>query len=285
MATIGFVTCAAYPEVTTDDQIVAAALRRRGHDVIAVPWNGDWQRATEADLLLLRSAWDVWRDESTYHGYQAWFDRIEAEGIALWNPPSVARWSLDKRYIMGLPVEGVHVPESIEVKAGDLVEAMAGRGWSEAVFKPAVGGSGDGVELIDRTRATELDRDGLPLDWTPWMLQEFVPEIRTRGETSIVVIDGEVTHAVRKLPQGSEYRSNSRYGAQVTTVDPGQLPLEHVAAVLAVAPRPLLYARIDLVIGERTSLIEFEGVDPSLAFATAPEAADRLAAAVEARLP
>ncbi|MEM9564412.1 MAG: hypothetical protein AAGA93_17450 [Actinomycetota bacterium] len=284
MATIGLVTCLAYPEVTADDQVLAAALERRGHRAIAVPWNDNDAAGTAVDLLLLRSAWDVWKDDVIHKRYLAWLDGIEDEGPPLWNPPATARWSLDKRYVIGLSAGAVRVPTTIEVQAGQLESTMADQRWTEAVLKPAVGGSGDGVELIDRVRARELDESGLVPAWTPWMLQEFVPGIRSAGETSIIVIDGEVTHAVTKRPKPGEYRSNSAYGVTVTSVDVDDLPMEEVDAVLSAAPQPLLYARIDLVIGDQVSLIEVETVDPALWFSTAPGAADRLAAAVEARL-
>ncbi len=285
MATIGLVTCLAYPEVTADDRLLVAALERRGHGAVAVPWNGARRAAVDADLLLLRSAWDVWRDEVTHRRYLSWLDWVEAEGIELWNPPSTARWSLDKRYVVGLAAGSVRVPRTVEVTAGQLAKTMADVGWSEAVLKPAVGGSGDGVELIDGARARQLDETGLTPAWTPWMVQEFVPEIRSRGETSIAVIDGEVSHAVQKRPGPGEYRSNSAFGVTVTRIEADRLPMPEVEALLSVAPRPLLYARIDLVIGDEISLIEIETVDPALWFSTSVEAADRLAAAVEARLP
>lgn len=284
MATIGLVTCMAYPEVTTDDQVLVKALEHRGHDAIAVPWNGAQRAVDEVDLLLLRSAWDVWGDEATYHRYLAWLDRIEIEGPPLWNPPSTARWCLDKRYVIGLSAGSVRVPVTVEVRAGELAETMRRHGWDEAVLKPATGGSGDGVELVDPSRAEELDRSGLGSAWTPWLLQEFVPAIRTHGETSITVIDGEVTHAVRKQPQGGEYRTNSSFGALASPVAVDRLPRHDVEALLAAGPQPLLYARIDVVIGYEVSLIEFETVDPALWFSMSTEAAERLAAAAEARL-
>ncbi|MEM7271993.1 MAG: hypothetical protein AAF547_02830 [Actinomycetota bacterium] len=285
MATIGLVTCLAYPDVTADDQALVAALERRGHRAIAVPWNGERRAAAEVDLLLLRSAWDVWRDETIYRRYLSWLDWVEADGPMLWNPPSTARWSLDKRYVIGLSADSVRIPETVEVVAGELAETMDERRWHQAILKPAVGGSGDGVTLIDHDRARAIDQCGLASTWTPWMLQEFVPEIGSHGETSITVIDGEVTHAVRKLPKSGEYRSHRAYGATATPVAIDQLPMSEVTALLAAVPQPLLYARIDLVIADEVSLIEVEIVDPALWFSISAEAADRLAAAAVTRLP
>ncbi|MEM7326344.1 MAG: hypothetical protein AAF531_24880, partial [Actinomycetota bacterium] len=213
MATIGLVTCLAYPEVTADDHVLVGALERSGHETIAVPWNAPSNAAAAVDLLLLRSAWDIWHDEATHQRFLSWLDWVEAEELVLWNPPAIARWGIDKRYVINLSAGSVRIPGTVEVTAGQLVETMAQRGWDRAVLKPAIGGSGDGVQLIDRAAARQFDRSGLPTTWTPWMLQEFLPEIGTQGETSITVIDGEVTHAVRKLPKSGDYRSHRAYGA------------------------------------------------------------------------
>lgn len=285
MATIGLVTCLAYPEVTTDDQLLVAALERRGHRAIPVPWNGERHTTASADLLVLRSAWDAWKDEATFDSYLAWFGWLEAEGVSIWNLPSTVRWCLDKRYVIDLSAGSVHVPETVEVHAGRLERTLGNHGWHQAVLKPAFGGSGHGVEMIDHSRARDLDNSGFERDWTPWMLQEFIPEIGSHGETSIIVIDGEVTHAVQKLPKPGEFRSHRAYGATATSVELDSLPMREVRSILDSFPQPPLYARLDVVIGDVVSLIEIEAVDPALWLSMSAEAAERLAAAVEVRLP
>ncbi len=108
------------------------------------------------------------------------------------------------------------------------------------------------------------------------MVQPFLPSVRSTGECSLVVIDGEVTHAWR--------RHSPLDGADedVTLVmpEPNEIALAHAA--LAAAPGPVLYARVDMIHdqGGRPLLSELELIEPYLALQLAPDAAAQLADAI-----
>jgi O-ureido-D-serine cyclo-ligase len=98
-----------------------------------------------------------------------------------------------------------------------------------------------------------------------------------------VLIDGEITHAVRKSP---------RFAGGVERVDP--VPLDEtdvafaksaleVARARSTEPLELLYGRVDVARDEqdRPMLMELELVEPSLFFVHAPHALERFCGAIE----
>ena len=98
----------------------------------------DW---TQYDALVLRSCWDY---HLRPHDFTQWLDRVEHDGVALWNPGAVVRWNLHKRYLRDLERAGVRIPETVWLDHGDrrtLADVMGQQGWSECVVKPAVSAS------------------------------------------------------------------------------------------------------------------------------------------------
>jgi hypothetical protein len=109
------------------------------------------------------------------------------------------------------------------------------------------------------------------------LVQPYLDSVEGHGERALVWIDGELTHAVRKSPRF--IGDAEQVSAAVPIAD------EEAAvarAALAVAPTPLLYARIDVARDEHGAprVMELELVEPSLFFAQGPAALARLVAAL-----
>ncbi|MEL6893270.1 MAG: hypothetical protein AAFP84_16885 [Actinomycetota bacterium] len=224
----------------------------------------------------------MWRDETTYTQYVRWLEWAERE-LFLLNPPSVAAWSLNKLYITELSIPGVRVPTTVRVQRSTSISAsMLENGWSHAVLKPAIGADGDLVVLVDGPRAAQLDTDGLPHSWCDWMLQEFVPGVRSRGEVSLVFVGGELLHAVLKRPSTGEWRVNSQFDPQPVELTTVTIPPELISGILDAVPTGWLYLRVDVVIdNDEVTLLEIETGDPKLWFALAPPTAAALANAID----
>jgi glutathione synthase/RimK-type ligase-like ATP-grasp enzyme len=284
VARIAFITCDGLTGFAPDDEWLATELRSIGHDVHAVSWK-DRRRQQRCDLQVLRSAWDVWHDETTYNEYARWLTWAKRE-LFLLNPPSVAAWSLNKLYLADLTIPGVRIPTTVRVQRSTSISAsMREHGWSHAVLKPAIGADGDLVTMVDVQRAVELDAHGLPHSWCDWMLQEFVPGVRSRGEISLVFVAGEFAHAVLKRPSSGEWRVNSQFDPQPVELTNAAVPPDLIAAILKVVPAGWLYLRVDVVIDhDELTLLEIETGDPKLWFALAPPTATRLATAIDAAL-
>jgi len=272
-AQVTFATYAGDPGITADDQVLRDALMARDIEVQAAAWDDPFVDWSTIGLGLLRSTWD-------YHlrceEFLVWTNHVAAV-TRLWNPLPMVRWNAHKRYLRDLAGSGVATVPTQWLNAGlpvDLPTLLEANGWTTAIIKPAVGASAEGVALVSRDgiSAGQAHLDTL-LRRGDVMVQPFLPSVRSTGERSLVVIDGEVTHAWR--------RHSPLDGADedVTLVvpEPNEIALAHAA--LAAAPGPVLYARVDMIHdqGGRPLLSELELIEPYLALQRAPDAAARLA--------
>ncbi|HWG34727.1 MAG TPA: hypothetical protein VN650_11190 [Gemmatimonadaceae bacterium] len=283
---IAFVTSTAHPDLTPDDQLAVAQLERRRARVTAAIWNDpsvDW---TAFDAIIIRSTWDYHHRAAEF---RAWIDALEAAGAPVWNPPPVLRWNMEKTYLRDLERAGVPIVPTEWLEKGtnpDLAGLLAERGWMDAVVKPVISAAATRTWRV--SHATVLDvgvQFAESLDAGDVMVQPFMPEIQTRGEWSLMFIDGDFSHAVRKMPTGGDFRVQTGFGGRSITDQPDGEVIRAAQRVLDVAPSPWLYARVD---GIETDagfvLLELEMLEPSLFFSHTTSGAARFAEAVVARL-
>lgn len=280
------VTCAALPGLHLDDRHLLAALRAAGLSAEPVVWEDphfDWARVR---LAIIRSAWDYsYRREQ----FVAWAERA-ASGTELWNPAPVVRWNTHKRYLCDLAARGVPVVPTVLLPAGSrarLDEILEREGWEDAIIKAAVAQSGRYALFVPRRHRAlgqaHLDR---LLPHEDLLVQPYIPSVPVSGELSLVMVDGEFTHAVRKRAAPGDFRVHDDYGGSVEPEAPSPAALAAARAALAAVGHPVHYARTDLVAGPggQPLIMEFELVEPELFFRHSPRAVERLTAAVLRRL-
>jgi hypothetical protein len=280
---VAFVTYRDLPDLNADDRLAASALTRLGSPTDAVCWDDpdvDWLAYR---TIVLRSTWDYHRRVAEFH---AWIDRMQRIGAALWNPPHVLRWNTDKRYLARLAHPHLSPPPTEILDRGaavDLRALLQARDWEEAVMKPTI--SADGFSTERTSRATAASDQGTldaMLVRGDVLIQPLVPEIRTRGEISMMFFAGRFSHAVNKRPQAGEFRVQERLGGRIVRTDPPPALIACGQAVLDQHAPGCLYARVDTVVAaDRFVLMEIELVEPSLYLEHDPPAADALALAIQ----
>jgi glutathione synthase/RimK-type ligase-like ATP-grasp enzyme len=281
---VGFVTCARWPEVADSDTLVARALRARGVEVVAVPWNAPGPDPAALDALVLRSSWDY---HFTPTAFTVWLDGLEHAGRRVWNPPALVRWNLTKRYLIELAAAGLPVVDTALLDAPEALPALlAERGWRTAVVKPRISASAHDTVRVEAADAAgvvaALQQGRLRM---PAIVQPFVEEIVTAGEWSLVFIEGALTHAALKRPGPGDFRVQSYLGGRVERREPPEAVAAAAGRAVAALPEPPLYARIDGVArAGGFTLMEVEVIEPGLFFDLAPAAAERFAGAIVARL-
>ena len=127
-------------DLTPDDYVFADALRRRGCEVGAVPWDAPETIGPGASVVV-RSTWDY---VDRVDEFLRWLDALDARGVAVHNPTDVLRWNVHKGYLLELASAHVPVVPTELVRRGSeaqLNEVLARRGWNDVVIKPAVGGT------------------------------------------------------------------------------------------------------------------------------------------------
>jgi glutathione synthase/RimK-type ligase-like ATP-grasp enzyme len=266
-------TCRQKPGLTASDTLLAEALHRLGATAVAVPWDTiDPER--EEGIVCLRSTWDY---HLRWSEFRVWLRGFAKRG-GLWNPASTVQWNADKRYLRDLSAAGVALPRTCWLEPGERPDVAAVlEDWRAtcAVLKPRVSATAFGTHVVSR-ESTLPAEEWAALERAGCLLQAFVPEIQSRGEVSLVFLDGRYSHAVLKRPAAGDFRVQKDFGGSLEVTSPPAPTIEFGAAVLSAAARPWLYARVDLVeTGQGPLLMELELIEPDL-FLTS-HAAARLA--------
>ena len=266
-------TCRPKPALTAGDTLLADALRRLGATVVATPWDGI-DPGREEGLVCLRSTWDY---HLRWHEFRSWV-RSFRTSARLCNPAATVLWNADKTYLRDLAAAGVTLPRTAWFEPGQRppVESLLEEwGLERAVVKPRVSATAFGTHLVSRRRGLD-EAEWQPLERSGSLLQAFMPEIRSRGEISLVFLSGAFSHAVLKQPGSGDFRVQTDFGGTLTAVKPADSLVAFGEAALAAAPHPWVYARVDVVEADAGPvLMELELIEPDL-FLT-PAAAARLA--------
>lgn len=277
---VALASCRVLPKTDLDQAPLLAALRAAGLRAEVLAWDDPAADFSSARLTLLRSTWNYAPQPERFDG---WLARTAATS-ALWNPLPVVRWNMHKRYLFELERAGVPIAPTRLVPRGSderLADLAAARGWSDVVVKPAVSA---GSRLTLRTEAATAHGEAhlrALVDREDALVQPYLSAVEGHGERALVFIDGELTHAVRKAPRFAGE------GEGITgPFDPTDDEAALAHAVLAAAPAPVLYARVDVAPGPdgRPMLMELELIEPSLFFPRGPGAVARLVDAIGRRL-
>ena len=105
------------------------------------------------------------------------------------------------------------------------------------------------------------------------IVQPLIDEIGRTGEFSLMLFDGEYSHAVVKRPKSGDFRVQEHLGG-VTLPSPAPPGAERLAKqALAAAPDNATCARVDIVPDDEGVLriMELEQIEPSLFLERAPD--------------
>jgi hypothetical protein len=282
---VAIATCKNPPEPDPDEALLLSALRDSGLDATVLAWDDELTQAAgtfrEQDLVVLRSTWNYYEQVDAF---VAWVGKVGSATTIL-NPPSVVAWNAQKTYLVELAERGVDIVPTEFVRRGQaraVADIFAARSWDEVVIKPVVSAGSFRTARFSRASLVPAQSflEGLVVDRDA-MVQRWMPSVETYGERSLVWIDGEITHAIRKTPRFAGGVEQVSGGIEVADD-------ERAFAVRALAPlaSELLYARVDLVRdGEGVlRIMELELIEPSLFFRQSALALARFVAAINRRL-
>ncbi len=190
---------------------------------------------------------------------------LRAAAIPCINLLETLAYGIEKSYLLALRDAGIPViPSRIVAVQSGLAGIRAARsGPAEHIVKPLAGECGRGLcrlSELDAGRLRVLARHGDAV-----LVQPFMREIAD-GERSLVFVDGQLAHAVRKVSAPGDYRTNGPHvGAAVRPYDPPGAELGFARRAIAAFPRPIDLGRVDYVVTARGPLImELEVIDPGL---------------------
>jgi glutathione synthase/RimK-type ligase-like ATP-grasp enzyme len=267
--------------ISKDDEILAAALRRRGAIVEIPNWSDSSVDWSNFDLVAIRTTWDY---QLRLGEFLSWASRV-SETTKLVNDFSLLEWNAHKSYMLDLASSGVPtVPTVVLTSPLEIGSALRSLDCEKVVIKPEVGASATDAEVhsaqnIDAIteHVKRLTENGKAL------MQPFLSRVQTEGELSLAWIDGRVVHAIRKMPTPGDFRVQVEHGGSNVRVEPPDDALEIAKKCIDVLSGQPVFARVDCVRDDKGTLrlMELELIEPELMFEWAPESADILAARFE----
>ena len=247
----------------------------------------DWARF---DVAVLRSTWNY---HDRLEDFLDWA-RAASEVTRLLNPVATVEWNTDKRYLADLAAAGIPVVPTTFVAPGetvpdDAVVALDGH----LVVKPSVGAGSNGARLFEGDAEGALAHiAALHAHGKVAMVQPYLAQVDTDGETALIYLGGELSHAARKaaiLSRQMSWATGLYADEKVVPTTPTEAEralADHIVATLpGMGHGPLAYIRVDLLPSAGGPMVlELELTEPSLFLAMSPGASERAAEAFRALL-
>jgi glutathione synthase/RimK-type ligase-like ATP-grasp enzyme len=278
---IGLLTCDKLPELTLADQQLIPELAKHNIIAKAVIWSDKTINWNVFDYLIFRNTWDYFEKETEFN---LWLDQIERLGIKTLNTIEIIKQNKHKFYLRKMEKEGILILPTIFIDKTEhlnLVEIIP-KNWKKAVIKPAFSA---GSYLTEVFEVKDLEKINVEYQHISsekeLLLQEFIPEIQTLGETSFIFFNKNFSHAVNKKPIDGDFRVQSQFGGKYTLIQPSQELIDKAQKVVNTFDGKLLYARVDgIVIDSELHLMEIECIEPDLYFDISEGALERFVASI-----
>lgn len=274
-------------QIALEEAWLAQALREQGLSVQRLAWDDPQQDWSQVRGAVLRSTWDY---SERSEAFEAWLDKVGQQTL-LFNRYDLLRWNMDKHYLRDLAEQEVAIVPSVFVAKGQQMDvlALAQRfGWDEVIIKPVVSaGARDTLRLdLQQPQVAQQALDVASARETT-IVQPFLPSVLLQGELSLIVIAGEVSHAVCKTPRPGDFRVQDDHGGQVMPYIANAEEIAFAEKAVAACPVLPLYARVDVLRDQqgRLRLLELELIEPELFFRFNPLAAASLAQQICNALP
>ena len=270
-------------DYVTDYHLAIEPMEALGWQVVLVPWRSgpDWNGY---QAVYICTPWDYPQHADEFFDV---LKKIDASRAVLFNPLSIVRWNIDKTYLRDIDARGDDiVPSLFRESVDDLDSWFDIHGVDKLVVKPTIGANAADTFVLERPvpedrvialASTFADR--------PFLVQAFIESVLTEGEYSLFFMDGDYSHAIRKVPKCGDFRVQEEHGGDIIPVSPPDDLLDVGRSVFShVEPLPV-YGRGDWVRGPDGSwlLMELELIEPSLYLRCDGGAPSRFARALDQR--
>ena len=278
---IGLLTCEKLPELTLADQQLIPELAKHNIVAKALIWNDKTINWNEFDYLIFRNTWDYFEKETEFN---LWLDQIEKLGIKTLNAIEIIKQNKHKFYLREMEKKGILILPTIFIDKNanlNLAEILP-KHWKKAVIKPAFSAGSYLTSVFDASAIEKTNNEYTKLaQEKELLLQEFVPEIQTLGETSFIFFNKKFSHAINKKPIDGDFRVQSQFGGKYNLIHPNQELIDKAQKVVNTFHDKLLYARVDgIVIDTELHLMEIECIEPDLYFEISEGALERFVASI-----
>lgn len=269
-----------------EDFLVQDALNSLGLKTKRLPWddsNFDWSKTKS---VLFRTTWDYF---DRFDEFSEWLAQVSKQ-TTLFNSEIIIRWNIDKHYLQDLERNGVHIAQTYFIEQGSkttLFELHEKLNWQETVLKPCVSGAARHTYKLNSSNISKYeDQFSKLITHEAMMLQPFQYNIVSEGELSLMVFNGQFTHAVLKKAKPGDFRVQDDFGGTVHEYKPTIAEIAFAENAVKACPELPIYARVDIFTDNdgQIALSELELIEPELWFRHFPEAAQVLAKNLKAQI-
>ena len=264
---IALLTCENLPELTIADQLLIPELAKHNITASAQIWDDKSINWVNFEYLIFRNTWDYFEKESEFN---LWLDHIKKLGIKTLNTLEVIKQNKHKFYLKEMEQNGIQIIPTVFIDKTDklnLSEIIPSH-WEKAVIKPAFSGGAYQTAVFEIADIKKINSEYQPIaSQKELLLQQFIPEIQSLGETSFIFFNKKFSHCVNKKPVEGDFRVQSQFGGKYTLVQPHFELIEKAQKIVNQFNSELLYARVDgIIIENELHLMEIECIEPDLYF-------------------
>ena len=266
-------------QVLLEDKLLQSELENKGLKVCKKDWADpefDW---TLTKYAIFRTTWDYFE---RFDEFFSWLEDTKHKTTFI-NSTEIINWNIDKHYLQDLSKIGINIAPTRFIEKGDkitLSQLFDKTNWTEAVIKPAISGAARHTYRITPNNCKNYENIFQKLIAKEDMLfQEFMNNITSNGEISLIMIGGKYTHAVKKIAKKGDFRVQDDHGGKVEIYTATKEEITFAEDCLEASPFKPIYARVDIVYDNKNkpSLSELELIEPELWFRNNKESAELLA--------
>ena len=266
-------------QVLTEDYLFKTELEKLGLRVIKKAWNSLDFNWSQTKFAIFRSTWDYF---DKFRDFKKWLEKVKKETTFI-NSYELINWNLDKKYLIELNKKGVNIPTSEIITKEDnlnLESLFKKHDFSEAIIKPTISGAARETYKISKNNFHEYEKKFFNLKSKEDLIfQEFLSNIISKGEISLIFIGENYTHAVKKIAKEGDFRVQDDHGGSVEVYNASKEEILFAQNCLAKCPMLPVYSRVDIIYDNENeiSLGEIELIEPELWFRNNKNAAKLLA--------
>ena len=269
-------------QVLTEDNLLKTELEKLGLRVIKKAWDSSDFNWSATKFAVFRSTWDYF---DKFKEFKKWLEKVKKQTTFI-NSYELINWNLDKKYLIELNKKGINIPTSVVVTKKDnltLANLFKKYNFNEAIIKPTISGAARETYRITKNNFYDYENKFFDLKSKEDLIfQEFLNNIISQGEISLIFIGRKYTHAVKKIAKKGDYRVQDDHGGRVEVYNATNEEILFAQDCLEKCPTLPIYSRIDIIYDNKNEIClgEIEMIEPELWFRNNKNAAKLLASEI-----
>ena len=275
-------------QVLEEDSILFEEIKKLGLKVGRKDWNDENFIWNNTKLAIFRSTWDYF-DKITE--FTSWIKSNKSKTTFL-NSYELIKWNINKSYLNELKENNINIAKTKFINKDNFItlkELFHKTKFKVAVIKPSISGAAKNTFKINLNNYLEhenLFKNLIFNENSEMIFQEFLYSIYKNGEISLIVINGQFTHAIKKIAKKGDFRVQDDHGGKVINHIATKQEIEFAETCIKKCPFKPIYSRVDIIYDNNNeiSLSELELIEPELWFRKNRKSARKLAKAIKNNL-